>query len=177
MRTLRTNTWNKLNEKQKNSALLWTKQITNQRIILYAVPIVLFSGLYAIYAVARIIDGLSVIGDRKDAIMLLLPLAIVIICFSLMLKEIRKIIAIKTDKALITDVTVVSKEARQSRRGGWHYYVKVRGLIENNKPVEKEISISKNLYTVINANEKGYVIRFDQADNGKIPNNIGFFPK
>lgn len=177
MRTLKTNTWNKLNEKQKNSALLWTKQITNQRIILYAVPIVLFSGLYAIYAVARIIDGLSVIGDRKDVIMLLMPLAIVILYFSLILKEIRKIIAIKTDKALITEVTVVSKKARQSRRGGWYYYVKVRWLYENNKPVEKEISISKNLYTVINVNEKGYVIRFDSAGNSKLPKNLGFIPK
>ena len=177
MRTLKTNTWNKLNEKQKNSALLWTKQITNQRIILYAVPIVLFSGLYAIYAVARIAGGKSVIGDRNSNFMLLAVLVIGIFCFSLILKEIRKIIAIKSDKALITEVVVVSKEARQSRRRGWHYIVKVKGLYEDNKPVEKEIFISKNLYSAINANEKGYVIRFDQADKSKIPNNIGYIPK
>lgn len=177
MHTLRTNTWNKMNEKQKNSALLWVKQFSKSKIFLASVPIVLFFGLYAMYAVARIIDGLSVVGDRNSNFMLLAVLAIGIFCFSLILKEILKIKAIKSDKAPVTEVTIVSKEAHQSRRGGWHYTVKVKGLYEDSKPVEKEISISRNLYTVIKPNEKGYVIRFDQADNGKIPNNIGFFPK
>lgn len=177
MRILRTNGWNKMNAKQKASALLWIKQLSNFNIILAAIPIVLFTGLFAIYAIACIVNGQKVIKDRNILIMSLMGLIIVLFCCSLILKEIRKIRVIKSDKALITEVEIVSREAHQSRRGGWHYTVKVKGLYEDSKPVEKEISISRNLYTVIKPNEKGYVIRFDQTDNGKIPNNIGFFPK
>ena len=78
---------------------------------------------------------------------------------------------------MITDVVIVSKEIRRGHRNSIFYYVKVKGLFEDNKPVEKYISISKNLYSVVNANEKGYAIRFDPADNGKLPDKIGYIPE
>ena len=177
MRTLRTNTWIKLNEKQKASALLWTKQATARKIIPAAASIAVFFVLYAGYAISRIVNGKSVIGDRSSNILLLMLVVIVLFCLSLILTEIRKIIAIRSDKAMITDVVIVSKEIRRGHRNSIFYYVKVNGLFEDNKPVEKDISISKNLYSVVNAKEKGYAIRFDPADNGKLPDNIGYIPK
>ena len=166
-----------MNEKQKTSALLWVKQVCKSNIIVAAVPIVLNFGLYVIYLIACIVDGHSVIVDRNTLIMSLMVLIIGIFCFSLILKEIRKIKAIKSDKALITEVEIVSREARQSRRGGWYFYVKVKGLYEDSKPVERDISISKNLYSAIRPNEKGYVIRFDSSENSSLPKTLGFIPK
>ena len=125
MRTLRTNTWNKLNEKQKASALLWTKQATARKIIPAAASIVVFFVLYAVYAIARIVNGKSVIGDRSSNILLLMLVVIVLFCLSLILTEIRKIIAIRSDKAMITDVVIVSKEIRRGHRNSIFYYVKV----------------------------------------------------
>ena len=168
-----------MDEKQKTAALLWLKQEAKPNVIYPCVTgLLILSGAYAFLTFYRIKNSQSIISDITDITMLMLFIVIVAILISKIIRVILRIIAIKSNKALITDVTVVSKDKRlHGRSDRVFYYVKVMGLYQDGKMVYKEIRISKNLYSIINVNDSGYAIRYDPADNKKLPNNLGFIPK
>ena len=179
MRTYRNNNWRQLDEKQKTAALLWLKLEAKPNVIYPCVTgLFLLSGAYAYMIFYRIKSGQSIISDITDITLLMLFLVIAAILISKIIRVILRIIAIRSDKALITEVTVVSKDIRlHGRMNRQFYYIKVMGLYEGGKMVNKEIRISKNLYSVVNVNDSGYAIRYDSAENKKLPDHLGFIPK
>lgn len=161
-----------MNARQKEVALLWIKQYVSLSLIVPVFAVLLIITCLVVIAITTRL-GLDL---NKTVIAMCLGIVILVPCFLLIRNEISKIKAIKSGAALITEVTVISKGLTRVSSRSSSYCVRVKGLYENNKPVEKDIIVTRRLYKSVVPNDKGYAIRFDPADNNTLPKDLGYIP-
>ena len=177
MNIIKNNSWNPINEKQKESALLWTKQYVMLTVLVPAFSVLLLFSCLITLAITTHIKHDQNSADRIEAVIAsFFGIGLIVIFLLMIRKEIGKITAIKRGTALITEVTVISKSLKRASSRSSAYCVRVKGLYENNKPVERDIIVTKRLYDSVSPNDKGYAIRFDPADNNVLPQDLGYIP-
>ena len=165
-----------MDDKQKKRALRWVKDESNFRVTYPALSaMAVFWGLYAVLVIYRLLHGMDIAESFSSETLLLVLIVTAFVAYKIW-QETPKTKAIRKDYALITPVTIISKGSY--RRGhGYCHYIKVRGLYEYSKPVDKNIIISKRLYNLVSLNDEGYAIRFDTAVDERLPDELAFILK
>ncbi len=176
VRMVRVNIWKQMDDKQKKRALRWVRDEINFRVTYPALAgIAVFGGLYGVLVIYRLTHGQDIAGSPQDYTFILFLIVTMFLAYKIW-QERYKTKAIRKDYALITPVTIISKGSY--RKGhSYRHYIKVRGLYEYSKPVDKNIVISRRLYNLVSPDDEGYAIRFDSAVDDSLPSELGFILK
>lgn len=175
MKTItRRNNWRTLSSDEIEKLLPWMKIIHRQRMttaLALLLPLLL---LALVVVIKHIIDNqwvelLKVIWIYIFAAFLIFAAVYSIVDYMLKMKK------FKNGDFQVANVNVTCKGIGSGYRH--HFYsIRINGLFENNKNVEKQFRVPKVIYDFVSEGDKALVVKYNGKENKKSLSDLDFLP-
>ena len=175
MKTItRRNNWRTLSDSEIGKLLPWMKIVHRQRMTTAVLLLLSITVLELLAVVQHVIDGQWEEFLKIIWVYILGGFLIFAAVYSI-IEYTSKMRKFKNGEFQVVNVTVSSKTISCGYRS--HYYaVRINGLFEEDKNIEKKFRVPKIMYDFVSVGDRAFAVKYNGKDNKKELSDLDFLP-